>query len=295
MDQGPKKNVALERMQYIIRRGSPRFAGAVGAMRIVQLIDAWEPTGAIALEACKSPELAEGIVRLARSPLYEKAEIRSLEAAIEFLGYEELRRAMLTLAISAWAEECTVTGAYDPFAFRRRAVAHALLADTIAKRLNLEHPTDYFVAGMFSDVGYMFIALHIPFVIDHIALTKSRTPNVSLRECEERCLGFAHTDLSAVACKEFSLSEHITEAIRFHHEPSYAPEESKSIADVVHVSSYMLDRVDVLPVKSLPVAQADESAYARLGLDPSDLNVMETQVLQKAEVFTAAVRTSIAA
>ena len=295
MDHGPKKNVALERMQYIIRRGSPRFAGAVEAMRVVQLIDAWETTSAVALEAGKSPELAEGIVRLAKSPLYEKAEIRSLEAAIEFLGYEELRRAMLTLAISAWAEECTVTGAYDPFAFRRRAVAHALLADTIARRLNLDNPTDYFVAGMFSDVGYMFIALHIPFVIDHIALTKSRTPNVSLRECEERCLGFAHSDLSAVACKEFSLSEGITEAIRFHHEPSFAPEGSKSIADIVHVSSYLLDRVNVLPVKSLPVAQVDESAYARLGLEANEVSVMETQVLQKAETFTAAVRTSIAA
>ena len=292
MDNG---NIALERMQYIVHRGSPRFVGAVGAMKVVQLIDSAVAVGTIVQEAEKSAELAEGIVRLARSPLYERAEVKTLEAAVEFLGYDELRRAMLTLAISCWAEECPVSGAYDPFAFRRRAVSHALLADAIAKRLKLAEPTKYFVAGMFSDVGYMFIALHIPFVIDHIALTKSRTPNVPLRECEERCLGFAHSDLSAVACKEFSLGEDVTEAIRFHHEPSYAPEATKVIADVVHVSSYMLDRIDVLPVKSLPVAPVDASAYSRIGLHPDDVSVLEEQVLQRADEFLSAVRTSIAA
>lgn len=286
---------ALERMRFVVRQGSPQFVGATTAMRVVRLIDAWAATPEIAAEAAKCPELEQGIVRLAQSPLYGSATIKSLATAVEFLGYEELRRAMLTLAITAWTPACPDSAAFDMLAFRRRAVTLAHMSEAVSRHLGLEHPTRFFLAGMFADIGYMFLAYHTPYSVRHIALTHRRTPGVTLEEAEYYSVGFTHAELSAVAAEEFGFENEVVQAIRHHTSPSEATEDSRLVADVVHVSSVALDSVGVLADLGLPPMVADPSSIARLACDLEGVNAQLVGVFDRADQVMGAIKSTIAA
>lgn len=284
-----------ERMRFIVGRGSPQFVGATQALRIVRMIDDWASPAEIAAEAAREPTLAEGIVQLAASALYGSAEVRSLQAAVEFLGYEEMRRAMLTLAVSAWEPPQQDSAAFDMQEFRRRAVCLAYMSEAVARHLRLEHATSFFLAGMFADIGYMFLAMHTPYAVRHISLTQRRTPNVTLFQAEYYTVGFTHGELSAVAAEEFGFAPELIEAVRFHEQPSRAPYDSRQVADVVHVASCVLDQIGVRVADCLPAAVAEPGSCERLGLSIEAVQAQVEGVLERSDIVMGTIKSTLAA
>ena len=94
-------NTSLDQMRILIRRGSPHFLGAKHALKIMALIKSDASAATIESEAKRMPTLAASLVKLASSAAFSAMEIKSVKFAIELLGFQELYRIMMTLAMSS--------------------------------------------------------------------------------------------------------------------------------------------------------------------------------------------------
>ncbi len=267
------------RMRALVQKGAQNYAGAAAALRIVRLVDEWASVPEIAQEAEKSPSISQGIVRLASSPLYGGVAAKSLHSAIEFLGFEELHRAMMSVALSAWTQAPLPPSLFDPVSFRRRAVSLAYFAEGVARHLDHKQTARFYIAGVFADVGYLFLAHSVPLALNEIRATKERTPGVTVRDVELSVLGFTHGQLSAVAADTFECEPEIVEGVRGHD----APEAGTEIADVLRLCSQYLERLGVVPFIGFPSEIAEVSDLVREGLSVDDLDAEYVQAKDHAD------------
>ena len=285
----------LEHLRLQIRRGSPKYIGVKQAVRIVKVIQAGASDGEIQAELKSVPSLAAGIMRLASCAAYAGIEVRSLLFAIELLGHDKLCQMMMTLAISGMTKESILIGAIEPESFRNRCVATALLAELLAKQNACDNPDEYYLAGLFADIGYMIMAVHHPVLLLQARAATPKTPNASLKEIEEHCFSFTHAKLSAVACEEFSLSPSVVDAVRWHHEPLNASMDTLPMADAVCIASSVCDAMGVTALPGMPPLPIDGFALSRLGLEESWIKSVADKAIERARHVTGALTSDLAA
>ena len=270
-------------MKILIKRGSPHFAGARHALRILNLIKSDSSAATIEEEAKRMPALAASLVRLASSAIFGGIEIKSVRFAIELLGYRELHRLMMTLAMSSVSTQATARGILDEETFRRRAVTTAFICEDLAKRLGEPDLEKFYLAGLFQDIGYLFLAIHKPMSLMQVRTTLEKTPDASLTTVEEHCLGFNHAELSAVAAAEFQISTDTVQAIRYHHSPLSCPVEHLRIADIACVAGTIADTMGLPAVPNIHRVEIDELAWTRLEIDPTEIAGFSDDVQQKGQ------------
>ena len=257
-------------------------------MKIVTAIQSGASDAEIEAEVKRAPSLAAGIMRLASCAAYAGIEIRSVLFAIELLGRDQLYQMMMTLAISGMTNESGRMGAFDPESFRNRCVATAFLAELLAKQNSCDNPDEYYLAGLFADIGYMFMAVHHEVPLLQARVAAAKTQDASLKEIEEHCFSFTHAELSAVACEEFSLSPTVVDAVRCHHEPLSASMDTLPMADAVCIASSVCDAMGVTALAGLPREPIDGLAVSRLGLEESWIESVADKVMERAQHVTRA-------
>lgn len=279
------EDASLEQMRLLIRRGSSHFLGANHALKIMGLIQSDASAQAIENEAKRMPTLAASLVKLASSAMFGAIEIKSVRFAIELLGYDELYRIMMTLAMSSLSTNTSTRGIFDEEVFRRRSVTTAFICDHLANQNNRPSPEKYYLAGLFQDIGYLFLAIHRPYSLMQVRSGVERTPDFSLIEVEEHCMGFNHAELSAVVAEEFQLPNDTVLAIRHHHSPLDCPEEACIFADIACVASAVADSMSLFAVPGIQSVELDVLACARLGIDPAVMpSIGETSYEKGSEV-----------
>lgn len=287
---GMKRNVknvgtSLEQMRILIRRGSAHFLGAAHALRILDLIKSDASAAAIEREAKRMPTLAASLVKLASSAAFGAMEIKSVKFAIELLGFQELYRIMMTLAMSSLSANTTTRGIFDEEVFRRRSVTTAFISEHLARQRNEPELEKYYLSGLFQDIGYLFLAIHQPVSLMHIRTASERTPDMPLNEVEVNCMGYCHSDLSAVVSEELQLPCDTILAIKHHHSPLDCPEEASTFADIACVASTVADSMGLFAVPGIQGFELDVLACARLGIDPAVIpGIEETSQEQASEV-----------
>ncbi len=293
-DGKAKPEYRLEQLRILIRRGSPKYIGAAQALKIVKAIESGASDAEIEAEVKSVPSLAAGIMRLACCAAYAGVEIRSVLFAIELLGHDKLHQMMMTLAISGMTNESGRTGAFKPESFRIRCVSTAFLAEHLAKQNSCDNPDEYYLAGLFADIGYMFMAVHHPTPLLQARVAAATTPNASLNDIEKHCFNFTHAELSSVACEEFSLSPSVVDAVRWHNEPLGASLETLPMADAVCIASSVCDAMNVTALEGLPPVPIDGLALSRLGLKESSIRSMADEMIDRAQHVTGALTAVLA-
>ena len=229
------------------------------------------------------PALAASLVRLASSAFFCGIEIKSVRFAIELLGYRELYRLMMTLAMSSVSTHATATGIFDEDTFRRRAVTTAFICEELAKRSGEPDLEKFYLAGLFQDIGYVFLAIHKPLSLMQVRTSLEKTPDASLTTIEEHRFGFNHAELSAVAAAEFQVSKDTLQAIRYHHSPLSCPIEHLGIADIACVAGTIADTMGLRAVPDIHRVEIDELAWARLEIDPAEIAGIGADLQQKGQ------------
>ena len=285
----------MAQLRGLIERGSPQLQGAIHALNATKLIDDGASCIEIADEIRKSPELSSGVMALASSVHYGGSRANSVKFAVEILGYDELRRALLSLAITSWANCRDNSGLLDLGVFRRRAVTVAFMAEAIARALQTGHYSKYYVAGMFADIGYVFLAGHMPYRLMDAKTASGPPQSLSLIEAETMCLGFSHVDVSAMSADIFKLDGEIVHGIASHHAPCLATGSVQVVADVVHVAAAAADAKGILPLRAFPIAEIDHTAYERLGLTTAAADLLFLEASSKADVVLSAMKARVQA
>ncbi len=276
-----KETANLDQMRILIKRGSHHFVGATHALKILNLIKTDASPKAIEDEAKRMPTLAASLVRVGSSATFGGIEIKSVRFAIELLGYNELYRMMMTLAMSSISAPASSRGIFDEETFRRRAVTTAFICEDLAKRLGEPDLEKFYLAGLFQDIGYLFLAIHKPLGLMRVRQGLASTPSADLTTIEEYCLGFNHAELSAVVAEEFQVSKDTIQAIRHHHSPLDCPEENQDYADIACIAGAVADTIGLPAVPGILRVDVDELACARLEIDPAEIASFSDVVEQK--------------
>ncbi len=178
------------------------------------------------------PGLAVRLLRMANSPLYGLVnEVRSIGHATSILGIRQLKNLALSVAGSAMFSE-GATAAKERRDLWNHSLGCAAVARVLAKSVSTVSPEDAFLAGIFHDVGKLFL---YDVVADEYAEITSLYSGEKLVTEERLVFGISHEEIGLKSAQAWELPEDIKAVIGHHHQPE-ASLIHRTFVTVVHVA-----------------------------------------------------------
>ena len=163
-----------------------------------------------------SPDIATRVLSMASSAFYGRRKVKSINYAVQILGYKELKKLLITSILMDH-----FAGRLKAFSFEKfqiQAQLCAAVARMMAEMLPYDQPEDLFTAGMLHNIGKLVLAVY--FKEDHrriVALKQSQ--GIHTTEAEKRVLGLSHAEIGAMTLKRFNIPDAIVESVRDHNLP----------------------------------------------------------------------------
>ncbi|MEM7675616.1 MAG: HDOD domain-containing protein [Myxococcota bacterium] len=249
------------------------------ASEALRLMNDPDVTGAqLARTISQDQGLTAKVLKVANSALYAlPREVNNLQQAAMILGFTTLK----TIVVSA-----SCRSIYRRFGMVERAlwthsVATAMATHTIARKLDLKHRDEAFVAGLMHDVGKV-VMNNGDRERYRSALKLSREENISSIEAEVKIFGFSHVDVGSILVQRWGLPPALEHAVFLHHDPDLAVSVAEEYLDLVY-ATHTADRVAHFLGLAPPYStatdtlSADEAADA-LGLDEAHLTALADEI-----------------
>lgn len=218
------------------------------------------------------PGLSMRLLRMANSPLYGFAkEVRNVGQAASMLGVRKLRS--LALSVAGMQVFSTGTDAVKERQFLwSHSIACATLARVIAEHCRVDGEEQEFLAGIFHDVGMLFLYDTVPEAYVKLVNCVS---DASLPDGEKFLFGTTHEEIGMRSANGWGLSEEIKTTIGFHHRPDEAPAH-RSLVNLIFAAD-TLDHAWGISTQSRPQTPVSLGGYLLdfLGLDEVGLARLE--------------------
>lgn len=186
------------------------------------------------------PNLTARLLRLVNSSYFGlSSKIDTVSRAVTMIGNSELTS--LVYAITSVSSFSRIPDKLSNMnTFWRHSVYTGLVANQLAKRMNVLQPERLFVAGLLHDIGSLVINTRFPELAKDI-IEDSGGEEEHLYEMEQKLLGFDHAYLGSLMLEDWNLSENLCQAVRWHHEPMQAKEMTLD-ACILHISNILANR-----------------------------------------------------
>ncbi|MGE5342005.1 MAG: HDOD domain-containing protein [Candidatus Omnitrophota bacterium] len=166
----------------------------------------------------KDQSMVVKILKLSNSAMYGKqAEIKSLSAAITYLGMETLRNIILQIVLIRMFDfKHQKIPDLKPVVFWHHSIATAYFADIMERKLKLKHSEGYYIGGLLHDIGKVLLYQYYPQKFEEIILMQI-DDGVPDYEAEKEVLGVDHAEIGGYLAENWKFGREIIEAIRCHH------------------------------------------------------------------------------
>ena len=237
--------------------GAPRFVEGWRALPTLPAV-LFRFLGLVADPRTTEQELAEliwtdpALLGRAMSAVNASAGERNVAAgqlrpAIASLGRERLRQLAYTTPLLRSVEPMR-TG-FHPATFWERALLCATACETLARQLGLTAPAQYYVAGLFHDIGYLIVLQDKPAALRTVIERWTAQPG-DLLELEGQAFGMDHCRQGLELASQLRLPQWLRPAIGEHHR---ATSESERIVRITCIASAFCSfkGIDFLPSRTL--------------------------------------------
>ena len=109
----------------------------------------------------------------------------------------------------------------------------ATMSTALSKAIDTRNRTGIFSAGLLHDIGRIALAEVAP---RHYGRVDRKLIGTELVDAEAKLIGLTHTEAGHQLAKHWGLPDELSEAIRFHHTPSYAKPEFKAVVSMVSIA-----------------------------------------------------------
>jgi HD-like signal output (HDOD) protein len=211
----------------------------------------------VARIVARDPGICAKLLQLVNSAYFgHGGATSSIEHAIAQLGTEQLRYVALTASVFASLDTRGFT-AFSIDDFQESSARVSRIARQLAPR---DKSTEAFVAGLLHDVGQLVLAIGMRETYAEVVRRTRAGENVLAVERE--LIGASHADIGAGLLRIWGVPPSIVEPIRFHHDPTQAPEDAREIAMAIQVAHATEKR----PSPRLSQEILDRTVYDRIGL-----------------------------
>jgi len=216
---GQPNHRSEELIERLFRRIGEVSSLPTVAVRIVEVINDPDTGAEDLLEVVRfDAALATRIVRTVNSSYYSmQNKVADLQLAIALLGFKEIRNLAMTAYIAQLFKKGHGHGSYSREGLWNHSIAVGAVAQLIAQTCGRVQPREAYLAGLLHDIGLILLDqyLHKPFcqVIDALEEGKPAW------QVEQEILGFDHAELGAFVASHWSMPEHLSTTIRYHHAP----------------------------------------------------------------------------
>ncbi|MBF0525811.1 MAG: HDOD domain-containing protein [Deltaproteobacteria bacterium] len=225
------------------------------------------------------------VLKAANSSAYgARSPITSVEVAISRIGMQEVRN--IAMSLSTITVFKGLGHGVDYKKFWRHVLSVAMAAEAALKfiktgRTGADQESDFFVAGLFHDLGILVMDQY--FQQDFQKIIKVvKSKNLALDEVERKLLGTDHGEIGAYFVRKWNLPPHVAEAVCYHHQPDAADESAKFISQVIHLANFACSNQGIDSGITPPPYHMSQGAWYDLGLEVEDIPAIIHEVEAKA-------------
>ena len=231
--------------------------------------------------------LSSRVLRCVNSSAYATSErITSLQHAVAFLGFKEVRNLAMTASVSKLFTGDVAIGDYQRGALWRHLVSVGICGRLIAQRVDIVEPEEAFLAGLLHDIGIVLADQYLnEFFVEVI---ESLSDDSSLSDVENEVIGFNHARLGGKLAETWRFPRPTADAILHHHDSSRHKGGNLAIIQCIEVANYACSVKGITSVgKNL--VRFPQGAIEGLSLTRSDfvalVQNLDNELNQKQELF----------
>lgn len=181
--------------------------------------------------------LAARVLKMANSPFYGMTgKVSTIQHAAIVLGFKTLSELTTMAGFSAMMGKKLPGYGYYSDELWKHSLAVALASKMIAEKINPDSANDALAAGLIHDLGKLILD---PYVLDQREAFDELIDkeNQTFLIAEKQILGFDHAEIAAEICDHWKFPESLTQAIKFHHNPSLS--NGTEMAFILHLADYI--------------------------------------------------------
>jgi HD-like signal output (HDOD) protein len=216
------------------------------------------------------PALTAEVLRLCNSAYFGLTEPASdLSEAIMRLGYNEVFQLVAILSVAP-----VMSGEHDGNGLCvrdlwRHSVITALAGRELADARQFSIPL-VFIACILHDLGKIIFAGSAAKEYDEI-VALCHTNQIPFSAAERTVLGFDHTEVTGRLLERWRFPTELVHAARFHHDPSTAAAEHRTLAAYAHLADTMSCFMGFGCGESVLSLSAQAAALELVGIGPEDM------------------------
>ena len=128
-------------------------------------------------------------------------------------------------------------------------------------------PGELYMAGLLHDIGKVIFAIHLPEVLE-FCTKKAQEDHTCLYQAERAAMEIDHAAIGALQLDQWNLPEPILGAVRYHHDPSQAPEPHQELSALIQFANVIAHMCEPQPSGSKPLYQLDGCWLHQQGESP---------------------------
>lgn len=175
------------------------------------------------------------VLKMANSAFYGYArKIFNIKEAIMVLGFNTVRNLVMAASIHNIMNRELYGYSLEKGELWRHSMTTALLARSLANKIDQSISDRAFIAGLVHDIGKVVLDNFMQDLFSKV-IEKVKTENVPFMVAEKDVLGIDHASLGAKVSVKWNFPEELTETIALHHSPGDAKINPRLVS-LIHIA-----------------------------------------------------------
>ncbi|MFQ5706183.1 MAG: HDOD domain-containing protein [bacterium] len=228
----------------------------------------------------KDQALTAKLLRLANSAFYGfPGRIETVTRAVTIIGFKQLKDLVLALSVRSVFNEFGKNSPINMKSFWEHSIACGIASRVLAVYKGEQRPESFFVAGFLHDFGRLVLLENFPEKYVEV-YEMARESNRLAFEIEREVFGFTHAEVGGELIRTWNLPASLSEAIRYHHDPSKSRDDSDLTA-VVHIANIVVHACEIGFSGDFLVPPLSRVAWDLTGLKSSILATAVAKVYEQ--------------
>jgi len=223
------------------------------------------------------------LLSLVNSSIFSfKKKITTISEAVTFLGFNEVRDTILTLAVMNMMKLYRTNKNFNIIELWKHSIFVGIFSKIVAKNLNLANYEELFIAGILHDIGKL--ALYNSYQNTYVDLIKfSNENNSSLIIEEKKKFSLNHSEVGALLAKKWNLSKVITDTIEYHHSKNIEQHENSSAIACIYLANQSANLIWNFNTASDIIEKPSNSIWEILNIKKGFFNKIKDEILNTYE------------